>query len=742
MSKPGSVSEFISRVLEKRVAQKPRLDKAQACLRNLSASLRSLLELSAATEKNPSASEEMRQKAGDLSGGLKDEVVVLSEVDAKVTNLMARFSKGTINIGVAGRARQGKSTFLQAVSGLADSVIPASSGPPVTGAKSRIHHRADDPHAVIDFYTREEFFREIVNAYYDELEALPRPGSLEEFAAQSLPEKAPSEIPSKIALYSKLKNLQASLKQFRDYLSSHPQRVGLEQVRDFVSQEGDRKKYLAVRCANIFTPFPSGDVTGLALVDLPGLGEMALGHSEKLVASLQREVDAVILVKMPAETGDFWQDVDYRVFSEIKRAIPELDIADWLFVILNRKQGGANNEIIQKLKSDPPNVGSKPAILDVTCIEPAAVRETVLMAVLRYLEVNLERIDLAQWKGLASSVLSVCQNLDNLTAPIAALLTRSTVDMEDRNKFAKNFKLFMQQLRMTLNKLVVEYGRGARQGGGTLNLGPAVDEACDTAKREAPIPSANQLEIEFVDKGGWPGVIQEQLHSLRAYLTETLATTIDRHLVELMTKVKGEITSGFLSDPIGNILRDEDAKGAKTPAEKLEVFRSLLDPKTMPNVVSGIDFLRVFSFSYQSHFHHRVRQAMNPLDPMGGGNSGSNGAIGSINPDGGSESAQEVHDGLRAFYDRVIYEVRGSLHAEMDKDPGKILFSLVEEVNDRLVRAKEVEEQWDQLLYPLRGEIWPEVYGKIQIASRQRKAWLSSLEALAQAKTGLVETLS
>ena len=33
-------------------------------------------------------------------------------------------------------------------------------------------------------------------------------------------------------------------------------------------------------------------------------------------------------------------------------------------------------------------------------------------------------------------------------------------------------------------------------------------------------------------------------------------------------------------------------------------------------LASALDHLAGFTFSYQSHFHHRVRGAMNPLDPM------------------------------------------------------------------------------------------------------------------------------
>jgi hypothetical protein len=90
--------------------------------------------------------------------------------------------------------------------------------------------------------------------------------------------------------------------------------VALEHIRDYVTQHDDngniRSNYLAVKTANIYTKFPNHDVTGLCLVDLPGL-EAAQGHEKKLVASLEQEVDAVILVKKPSPQGDQWNSDDF-----------------------------------------------------------------------------------------------------------------------------------------------------------------------------------------------------------------------------------------------------------------------------------------------------------------------------------------------------------------------------------------------------------------------------------------------
>ena len=55
----------------------------------------------------------------------------ISDTLASLGLLKARFSRSTLNIGVSGRARVGKSTLLQSIAGLHDEQIPTGSGLPV-----------------------------------------------------------------------------------------------------------------------------------------------------------------------------------------------------------------------------------------------------------------------------------------------------------------------------------------------------------------------------------------------------------------------------------------------------------------------------------------------------------------------------------------------------------------------------------------------------------------------------------
>jgi hypothetical protein len=141
---------FIERTLAKRQARKPKLETVREDLRQLSCQLDHLRRLATDTSASDDAPLDHRQRAAALSSGITMLEGQVNDGIARTANLLARFGKSTINIGVAGKTGMGKSTFLQAISGLDDHTIPTSAGEPCTGAKSKVLHHQGEPHAVIE----------------------------------------------------------------------------------------------------------------------------------------------------------------------------------------------------------------------------------------------------------------------------------------------------------------------------------------------------------------------------------------------------------------------------------------------------------------------------------------------------------------------------------------------------------------------------------------------------------------
>ena len=84
--------------------------------------------------------------------------------------LEARLARDTVNIGVSGQARVGKSTLLQSVSGLGDDQIPTGQALPVTAVRSRIFHAPDLRRATLRLHSFDTFVTDVVAPYHAELD--------------------------------------------------------------------------------------------------------------------------------------------------------------------------------------------------------------------------------------------------------------------------------------------------------------------------------------------------------------------------------------------------------------------------------------------------------------------------------------------------------------------------------------------------------------------------------------------
>ena len=101
------------------------------------------------------------------------------EVLPRLRRVQQRFSRSTLNIGVAGEARMGKSTLLQAISGLGEDQIPTGDDLPVTAVRSRIFHVQGSGRARIGFHSWETFRSSVLQPYFARLGADTAPPSAE-----------------------------------------------------------------------------------------------------------------------------------------------------------------------------------------------------------------------------------------------------------------------------------------------------------------------------------------------------------------------------------------------------------------------------------------------------------------------------------------------------------------------------------------------------------------------------------
>lgn len=161
------VTTRITDIIEKRKPLVQRIEGVEANLRTLSDALYKL------EERRNYLSTQVDDTA--VIGRVKEidcshiKLAIASELEA-LTKLKNRFSRHTLNIGVVGRARQGKSRLLQSLTGLSAVEIPDGDRQHCTGVRSTIYHTPNlDTYGEVWFHTEQSFLDEVITPYYEKL---------------------------------------------------------------------------------------------------------------------------------------------------------------------------------------------------------------------------------------------------------------------------------------------------------------------------------------------------------------------------------------------------------------------------------------------------------------------------------------------------------------------------------------------------------------------------------------------
>ena len=231
----------------------------------------------------------------------------------KIEKIRNRFSRTTLNIGIVGRARQGKSRFIQSLTGLSSTEVPDGNRLHCTGVRSTIYHSPNtETYADVFFHSESSFLGEVIAPYFYYLDLGSRPTTLKAFSDVPPPIQSSSTFSSAKsgAMYEYLHKYYENLPKYQNLLGTSSQRISKEQIHEFVAQHtfdggSSLSNYLAVRDVEIFCSFPNQDIGQVALVDMPGLGDTGIGEEERLLKVLSQDVDVLLFVRMPKATGDF-----------------------------------------------------------------------------------------------------------------------------------------------------------------------------------------------------------------------------------------------------------------------------------------------------------------------------------------------------------------------------------------------------------------------------------------------------
>lgn len=637
-----------------------------------------------------------------------------------------RFARDTINVGVTGRMRVGKSTLLQSISGLGDEQLPTGSGEPVTATRIRVVH-GPATRALVTFHNETSYLEEVVGPYFTQLGVASRPTRLEDF--QRWTDFGVSDVHSDQELLKRLKKMQAAIPSYEADLRD-PQRervIEVDELRPYVAYPlgddedrlGDavRRNYLAVRDVRVETPFPHVAVDRLGVVDMVGLGEVAPQTQEHHVDGLRDTVDIVLLVKRAAESLAPWSDDDTRVVDLMDEARGGVrSRRDFLAVVGNVAPGDPEN-LVTTLRRGVPEAdadGRQFLTLLANAADREDVADNVVWPLLEHLAERLPAMD--------GDVLTVAR--EN-TAAIAGLLARELGDVQRtltdmRITSGSSVELLdhaTETLRESVTAGLVDLVARLREVAendpsdaqyiAQVNAAHAkvktwIDGGFDEGRESWERKALDRMRVA-ANSSAWIG---PALNGVRVHISRQFAD-VDHALRLRVEELQRDVADVLLPHLEGMI--EPSLEGAAALAAWREALSYAAEP--CPTLSAALDSLVSLRLEYRTHIHPRIRSELNHLnlqvqDPETGRPTDQ--VVVPISEAGAEEAFRAVSE----LAEMAIHRVRKGLVREAGT-PALVLFAVVEQFEDELIRSKSSEDEFKRMARSYRDEIWPGVYSGI-----------------------------
>lgn len=746
----NSMQELIGQIVAERRRQVPKVESHIAQWRSIA---QGLLQLQSLVEGLPSevrSSGEISEPARQLfSEQTRRDIDTAIEALALV---QSRFSRATLNLGVSGQARTGKSTLLQSISGLGDDQIPVGSGLPVTAVRSRIFNVPGPGRAILALHTYDSFAREVLGPLHVFLSLPVPPSTVELYAAYRYPELQELE-PEKAAkhesatLLQRLRGMQASLPSYRDLLIGEQRTVSLDQLRPFVAypskaeeeaSSSPPRRYLAVSDIRIETPFPRTRVAQLGVVDLPGLGEVNASADERHVRGLQDEVDAVILVKRPLEGLAFWKTEDAAAVQTLDQARGDAGTRrDFVFVLINNSPAD-NSHLVDSLRHSLKTAanegveGKHFVILEANAQSQDEVDRSVLTPVLKHLAQRLPHMDrqvlaAAEARGRGAAARSL-ESLHNLQAAVTA---QSAVVGSVRADVSRRAAQLHRDLAVSLREITQQLSKESGPDSTDAGFVAAVEGAAERAiawidggfDDASPEDWRDNALREMLVQAGPFKVAEDAFNIARVGIASYFAE-IDEYLNDVKVPELLAAVAEAIECRTGSLLLEGDANASlRDLVEKLD---DCPDPCSgLARAVRQLLGLR-FEFRYQTY--PRIREELDRLrlqtvDPSTGE------ARPQITVEATAEGARELQRFLRQRSIQAVYETQKAIVQDIGT-PARVLYAAAELFEDAFIRGRSSATEIDNIAHAYRDELWPGVYEGIDTQNARVRSLMSACTAL------------
>lgn len=646
---------------------------------------------------------------------------------ASLGRLQKRFSRKTLNIGVIGRMRQGKSTLLQSLTGLKNKVIPARPGKPCTAARSTICHKPENlTTAEIQFHDRDSFLQEIIIPYYKKLGLTPIPSSFEAFSHSALPSLPTSAYQTDINIYNRLKDdYHTHAQTYQEYLGRGSLTTQDEsQISKYVASQYSQNdqliinhECLAVKQVKISCTFPFDEIGAIALVDVPGLGDFRLGDESLVIEALGQEVDFILFIRKPSNDGAAFEQSDTQLYDLANKALNDLPSRSMF--VLNADGKGENQESCRSMKRDIDLGAVEIPVLDCViadCSSPEEANKKVLQVVLNNLRSNVTQLDrkYAEQKiaDLQASLIELKQQLQ--------LLQVALPDIDDHEMFSRYQNVFdgfwttiTNEMTELQNELIQIRDLPDK------NLENQIQKVLDDCRNNKEMPSSTDVETLGNQLGALGAAYIQLLIVLRTNLSRKFLD-IEQGLTESIEKIKDK-ASDVLVDKCG-LGGLAEPRGARFLAEVSSQI-----PDQYAELKKGFEILSEFNLSYRGLIQHRIRLQLDPLTPNKA----------PVLKQGAN--AEDAVAQLTELYHGTLYECENALTGFLS-EPSQASFAIVEEFSDRVLRATNAKKEWRLFLYKKKRHIWKD-FEILENQVNAIKDWSNLLTSVAVQVEQLEESL-
>jgi len=648
MADGKEISRKIQGIIDRRKKHLPMIESKRKHLQDVLESLNKLDMLVNTTQEKLDKNEEpyFSIQKENPEFGMRVSKINTSEIREKVEKqlkrleiLEKRFSRESVSIAMIGYERQGKSQFLQTISGLDSKVIPAYDGMSCTGAVSVIRNLDGPFRAEVDFYNEQEFLN-IINETLDHIYngKVSHISSVEGFGRldfDSLDNGYKTNDVNKNREREKLRAWKNSYADWCNFIGKGKETFTDENVvKEFVAQyDGDKpeirfNKYVAVKGVTLYKKFDLTDCREIELIDTIGMGDSSNASKieEEMFRVLKEECDAAVDLFKPNGNGDSFNTAQTNVLNKISEELKDREPSKWIYYVINNitEGNGKNSHIVNEIKEQAirgiKDMDIKP-VADVKVVDgknPEEVKEKIIIPLLSMVSDNLEYLDGCLMEKAKKCGQFIYDEYFVLSESVKKVITKSSTDtgkfLDDH--FEPLYNDFLEALRRIDVGDNNDGGYKAKRNEPNMKIKEALKKVNEGIYNHVPeLMEYAEYKLRVGGLDGSPShVFDDCCEILINKVVDDFKSVSEDVISPMVEDVKNELSNViFKVAKLGEIRLKGSSKRKGDVLWLKELNKEYVKDK-LPFVEDAFNYIIEYFFSIKDAVDYYVRQSLEKID--------------------------------------------------------------------------------------------------------------------------------